>query len=88
MTRAPFVMKKPELEFPRGNMELFDTTIGWQFVNPKMEKMYGTDSMPRLPRTWPSDLAFRGKSRTFAYLSQQRAKAAVESGRFGKAGQS
>ncbi len=47
MTRAPFVMKKPELEFPRGNMELFDTTIGWQFVNPKMEKMYGTDSMPQ-----------------------------------------
>ncbi|GIN93880.1 hypothetical protein J6TS1_39220 [Siminovitchia terrae] len=40
-------MKKPELEFPRGNMELFDTTIGWQFVNPKMEKMYGTDSMPQ-----------------------------------------
>jgi len=46
MTRAPYVMGKPEKEFPRGNMEMFDTTIGWRFVNDKLAEMYGTDSMP------------------------------------------
>lgn len=92
MTRAPFVMKKPELEFPRGNMELFDTTIGWQFVNPKMEKMYGTDSMPQTAENVAQRFGIsreeQDEQEEFAYLSQQRAKAAVESGRFGKAGQS
>ena len=46
MTRAPLVTAKPNAEFPRGNMELFDTTIGWRFINPKLQEMYGTDSMP------------------------------------------
>ena len=47
MTRAPFVMAKPSSDFPRGNIEMFDTTIGWRFINPKMEEMYGTDSKPQ-----------------------------------------
>ena len=45
MSRSPFVMLKPERGFPRGNMELVDTTIGWRFVNPRMEERYSTESM-------------------------------------------
>jgi 3-oxoadipyl-CoA thiolase len=45
MTRSPFVMGKAETAFDR-NAEIFDTTIGWRFINPKMQKMYGTESMP------------------------------------------
>ena len=46
MTRAPFVMGKAEAGFPRGNIEMFDTTIGWRFINPKLAQEYGTLSMP------------------------------------------
>ncbi|HSO59056.1 MAG TPA: 3-oxoadipyl-CoA thiolase, partial [Paenisporosarcina sp.] len=47
MTRAPFVMAKPNQAFPRGNMEMLDTTIGWRFTNNKLKEMYGADSMPQ-----------------------------------------
>ena len=47
MTRAPFVMGKPEIDYPRGSMELQDTTIGWRFTNPVLEKMYGAETMPK-----------------------------------------
>ncbi|VEF46608.1 acetyl-CoA acetyltransferase [Bacillus freudenreichii] len=83
MTRAPFVMKKPEAEFPRGNMEMFDTTIGWRFINPKMQEMYGTDSMPQTAENVAERFGIsREEQDEFAYLSQQRAKAAMEAGRF------
>ena len=83
MTRAPFVMAKPESDFPRGNMELFDTTIGWRFVNSRLEEMYGVDPMPKTAE----NVAERfGISRTeqdqFAYESQQKAKQAIETNRF------
>src|ERR1700751_3242895 len=45
MSRAPFVMGKADSAFSR-NAEIFDTTIGWRFVNPRMQKLYGIDSMP------------------------------------------
>ncbi len=45
MSRAPFVMPKAETAFSR-NAEIYDTTIGWRFVNPLMKKQYGVDSMP------------------------------------------
>src|SRR5205807_2706089 len=45
MSRSPFVMLKPERGFPRGNMALVDTTIGWRFVNPRMEERYSTEGM-------------------------------------------
>ena len=45
MTRAPFVMPKADTAFSR-NAEIYDTTIGWRFVNPLMKKQYGVDSMP------------------------------------------
>ncbi|MFD1708959.1 acetyl-CoA C-acyltransferase [Siminovitchia sediminis] len=83
MTRAPLVTGKPEKEFPRGNMELFDTTIGWRFINPMMEKMYGTDSMPETAENVAERCGItREEQDEFAYHSQQKAKAAMESGRF------
>ena len=46
MTRAPLVMGKAETDFPRGNVEMYDTTIGWRFINRKLQEKYGTLSMP------------------------------------------
>jgi 3-oxoadipyl-CoA thiolase len=83
MTRAPFVMAKPNKEFPRGNMELFDTTIGWRFVNPALEKMYGTDSMPQTAENVAKRFEVsREEQDKFAYESQMRAKKAMEAQRF------
>ncbi|WP_047985784.1 acetyl-CoA C-acyltransferase [Ornithinibacillus californiensis] len=83
MTRAPFVMAKPEKEFPRGNMELMDTTIGWRFVNSKLENMYGTDSMPQTAENVATRYGVsREEQDHFAYQSQMRAKQAVEENRF------
>src|SRR3954471_20719472 len=45
MSRSPFALLKPERSLPRGNMQLVDTTLGWRFVNPRMEERYSTDSM-------------------------------------------
>jgi 3-oxoadipyl-CoA thiolase len=83
MTRAPFVMAKPDKEFPRGNMELFDTTIGWRFINSKLEDMYGTDSMPQTAENVAKRYSVsREKQDQFAFTSQQRAKRAMEENRF------
>ena len=46
MSRAPFVMPKAESAFSRASAEIYDTTIGWRFVNPLMKAQYGVDSMP------------------------------------------
>ncbi len=79
MTRAPFVMKKQEQDFQRGNMELFDTTIGWRFVNPKMKEMFGTDSMPETAENVAVKFGItREEQDQFAYQSQMKAKQAVE----------
>ena len=72
MTRAPFVMSKPERDFPRGNMELFDTTIGWRFINPKMQELYGTDSMPQTAENVAKDMEFHEKNRTNSRISASR----------------
>src|ERR687895_2673481 len=45
MSRSPFVALKPERSFPRGNIELVDTTIGWRFINPRMAERYSTEAM-------------------------------------------
>ncbi|GAA0344543.1 thiolase family protein [Bacillus carboniphilus] len=82
MTRAPFVMGKPESEFPRGNMEMFDTTIGWRFVNAKLAEMYGTDSMPETAENVAKRYHIsREEQDQFAFSSQMKAKHAIESGR-------
>lgn len=83
MTRAPFVMAKPSADFPRGNIEMFDTTIGWRFINPKMEEMYGTDSMPQTAENVAKRFGIsREEQDEFAYESQMKTKKAIESNRF------
>ncbi len=83
MTRAPFVMAKPDKEFPRGSMELQDTTIGWRFTNKRLEEMYGVDTMPRTAENVAERFNIsRSDQDQFAFESQQRAKKAMEENRF------
>lgn len=83
MTRAPFVMAKPDQSFPRGNMEMLDTTIGWRFTNNKLKEMYGADSMPQTAENVAQQYNItREDQDIFAYQSQQRAKKALEENRF------
>lgn len=83
MTRAPFVMGKPQSDFPRGNMEMHDTTIGWRFVNSKLKEMYGVDSMPETAENVAVKYEIsREDQDLFAYESQQKAQFAIESNLF------
>ena len=83
MSRAPFVMPKAEAAFSRGNA-VYDTTIGWRFVNPKMQAEYGTDSMPQTADNVAADWGVsRADQDAFALRSQQRWAAAQAEGRFG-----
>lgn len=83
MTRAPYVMAKPENGFPRGNMELVDTTIGWRFPNLKIEQEYGIDSMPQTAENVAKQYNISRKQQDeFAYNSQLKAKEAMECNRF------
>ena len=84
MSRAPFVMPKAESAFSR-NAEIYDTTIGWRFVNPRMEQLYGTDSMPQTGENVAREYNIsRDAQDTFAVRSQERAVAAQQNGRLGK----
>ena len=81
MSRAPFVMGKATTAFARTN-ELYDTTIGWRFVNPRMEADFGTDSMPETAENVANDYQVsRADQDAFALRSQARAAAAQASGR-------
>ncbi len=83
MTRAPFVMGKPDKDFPRGHMELYDTTIGWRFINPKLEEMYGVDTMPKTAENVAKRFHItREEQDRFAFESQRRAKQAIENNKF------
>ncbi|MBB4302598.1 3-oxoadipyl-CoA thiolase [Rhodobium orientis] len=84
MSRAPFVMNKATSAFSR-NTEVHDTTIGWRFVNRLMKSQYGIDSMPETAENVAEDFDIsRADQDAFAWRSQQRAKAAMESGRMAK----
>jgi 3-oxoadipyl-CoA thiolase len=84
MSRAPFVMPKATTAFSRNN-SVFDTTIGWRFVNPVMQRLYGTDSMPETAENVAVDYEVsRADQDAFALRSQQKAAAAQESGRLAK----
>jgi len=81
MSRAPFVMGKADSAFSR-KAEMFDTTIGWRFVNPAMEKAYGTDSMPQTGQNVADDYGIpREAQDAMALASQAKAAAAQENGR-------
>ncbi|PKO71304.1 MAG: 3-oxoadipyl-CoA thiolase [Betaproteobacteria bacterium HGW-Betaproteobacteria-14] len=82
MTRAPFVMGKADAAYSR-NTGIYDTTIGWRFVNPLMKKLYGTDAMPETAENLATELKIaRTDQDDFALRSQQRAVAAQAAGRF------
>lgn len=81
MTRAPFVMPKAQTPFDR-HAEIHDTTIGWRFVNPRMQAQYGTHSMPETAENVADEFGIcRVDQDAFAFRSQQRAAAAIASGR-------
>jgi 3-oxoadipyl-CoA thiolase len=79
MSRAPFVMGKATEAFSR-NAEMYDTTIGWRFVNPVFKKQYGVDSMPETGENVAAEFQIsRADQDKFALRSQQRAAAAQQS---------
>ena len=81
MTRAPFVMGKADAPFSR-KAEVYDTTIGWRFVNDKLKRDYGIDSMPETAENVAEEFRVsREEQDIFAAESQRRAKAAQENGR-------
>jgi 3-oxoadipyl-CoA thiolase len=82
MTRAPWVMSKPDGAFPRGQQTMYDTAIGWRLVNPKMAQMYGTLQMGETAeRVAQKYEVSREDQDAFALRSHQRAVAAQKSGR-------
>ena len=82
MTRAPFVMGKAQAAFQR-SAEIFDTTIGWRFVNPAMKKLYGVDSMPETAENVADEhQVSRADQDAFALRSQKRTAAAQAKGTF------
>src|SRR5438874_4966177 len=83
MSRAPFVVRKPEEPFPRGNLELVDTTIGWRFTNPKLAELHHPYSMGETAENVAQKYQIgREQQDQFAFASQQRTKKAQQSGRF------
>ena len=82
MSRAPFVMGKSDTAFSR-SAEIFDTTIGWRFINPLMKKQYGVDSMPETAENVAQEFSVsREDQDAFSLRSQQRAARAQASGFF------
>ncbi|WP_442772527.1 3-oxoadipyl-CoA thiolase [Paenirhodobacter enshiensis] len=81
MSRAPFVMPKAESAYSRTNA-VYDTTIGWRFVNPEMERLYGVDSMPQTGQNVADEFGVSREAQdAFALRSQERAAAAQVNGR-------
>jgi 3-oxoadipyl-CoA thiolase len=84
MSRAPFVMGKAEISFDR-HAKMFDTTIGWRFINPELRAKYGVDSMPETAENVASEYGVsRADQDAFACRSQQRWAAANQRGYFEK----
>ena len=82
MSRAPFVMGKATSAYSR-DAQIYDTTIGWRFVNPLMKRQYGVDSMPETAENVAEDFQIsRADQDAFAWRSQQKAGRAMEEGRF------
>ena len=83
MSRAPLVMPKAESAFSR-QAELYDTTIGWRFVNPLMQERFGTDSLPGTAENVADEYhVSRADQDAFAHRSQQRTEDAKQAGRLG-----
>jgi 3-oxoadipyl-CoA thiolase len=83
MTRAPLAMSKPDRSFARGDGRLYDTTIGWRFVNPRMAELYSTEGMGETAENVANRYGVsRGDQDEYALESHRRAVAAAEAGRF------
>jgi len=83
MTRAPYVMAKPESPYDRGNREMYDTTLGWRFTNPRLAQMHHPYSMGETGENVAQQCGVtREEQDEFALRSHQRAVAAIEEGRF------
>jgi 3-oxoadipyl-CoA thiolase len=83
MTRAPMVMLKPDAAFPRGNPEMFDSTIGWRFINPNLAKRYYPFSMGETAENVARKFSvLRVDQDRFALTSQERTRAAQKAGKF------
>lgn len=84
MSRAPFVMGKAETAYSRGQ-KIEDTTMGWRFINPKLKKQYGVETMPQTAENVAEQFNVNRQDQDqFAYNSQQRTKAAQDQGFFAK----
>ena len=84
MTRAPYVISKSTTAFSRG-AQMFDTSIGWRFTNPELERVYGADGMPKTAENVAEDFNItREDQDLFAKRSQEKAEAAITSGRLSK----
>ena len=84
MSRAPFVLPKAETRFSR-QAEIYDTTIGWRFINPVMQAQYGVESMPETAENVAQDYAIsRADQDGFAVRSQQKAALAQANGRLSR----
>ena len=84
MSRAPFVMPKADTAFSR-TAEIYDTTIGWRFINPAMQTAYGTDSMPQTGQNVADDYGIdRAAQDAMALASQAKAAAAQANGRLAR----
>jgi len=82
MSRAPFVMPKADNAFSRNN-EIYDTTIGWRFINPQMRQLYGVDSMPETAENVAAQFGISREAQDeMALASQQKALAAQQAGLF------
>ena len=83
MSRAPLVMAKPDMAWPRGNQTVWDTTLGWRFPNPRMEEMFPLESMGETGENVAERYGVsREEQDEFALRSQQRWAEAAEAGRF------
>jgi 3-oxoadipyl-CoA thiolase len=85
MSRSPLVMAKPSEAWPRGNQTLYDTTLGWRFINPKMAELHGTLAMGETAERVAEKCGVTREAQDrFALASQQRAGKAIASGRIAK----
>jgi acetyl-CoA acetyltransferase family protein len=83
MSRAPLAMPKPDRSFPRGNQTVYDTTLGWRFVNPRMAELHSTEAMGETAENVADRYGVsREDQDAFALESHRRAVAAAEAGRF------
>jgi 3-oxoadipyl-CoA thiolase len=84
MSRAPYSLPKSETGFPFGNLTAYDTALGWRYPNPRMQALYGTESMGETAENIAADRPHitRQMQDAFALRSHQRAIAAIDSGKF------